>query len=195
MQSLNELPEVLLFEPQLGSRAITYLLNYSTTVDDLFLKLRPAKERHPQFSSLIDTIFMENLCLRKVNITEIEKLLGSDCLKYFAKEFSLTKCHTTLFKKQLKSLYDVRSFAGVIRLAIATPDWLLIEAKSIVEEMAQEKLKSTINCNDLDWNFLSGLANSSSVLDHFSALRKQLDNMLKSQKNVEIQRLTLVNSA
>ena len=179
IQTLQDIPEVLLDYPEVTSRAVECLVRWKN-IEDLYRSLRPVFARNAEYQRLLEPILLQKFLNQKSSIEDLFTILRSDLLKkaYFLNsipqlddEYPLQQNHANLFQESIKKIFN-QKFPDMIRLACRSPEYMF----PIVENILLEKLKAISTFNKDDYRFFSQLEDGN--LNNFPRAKENIEALL-----------------
>ncbi len=181
LETLKDIPEVLLDNQECVSRVINYLVLSSNDIDELNDKLRPTFDKDVKYQQLLNPYLLEYFLLHR---TAVEDLIKIICSKFMKNTYEMAVRQETSLDKSIKTIFNNKKLMlDLIKLALHTPDYLLPVVTPVVETNVSQKLEKIPTFTSEEYDFLSSQLEKDS-LSRFPQIKKQIEvKLLKMAKD------------
>ena len=179
INTMQTTPQVLFFRKDVATSAIGFCIEHSQTFDQFYSTLIPIKANHPEYADMVDSIFLEKLLSHSQSFEKKKQVLHSKILRQLHDAYMENPHQSEQVAKLLSDFYNQPLPVLVVRLVIATPEYLLPSMRDIVVDIFQNKfnnLASYKQQNENDMKYLAARIESKE-LDAFPDIKKQLENI------------------
>lgn len=182
METLSEIPEVLLNNNNCVSRVLDFLLQH-IDIDLIVANVFPAIDNNAQLKKVVEDMLMTQVFAYKSSVSELEKILNSGFVHTIFDRKLQTDSNEALklqqkekFDRFLAQIYGRSSLFETMLLACSTPTYLLPTAISIVEPLVIQKLILTPTLSARDYKGLAEI--SEEKMKNFPSMNQKIGTTL-----------------
>lgn len=181
IKTLQNIPEVLLDEPECVAKVVEYLVRWND-INKLYLSMLPVFDKNAEYQRIFEPLLLEKFIYQhKSSIDDLIKILNSDIMKKTYQNISISgldeisreHSRTNIFQDSIKDIFNQHKLSDVITLALHTPECLL----TFIDNIVIEKMGTISNFNKEDYNFFA-LQSEHDNLEKFPRTKQQIEAIL-----------------
>jgi len=180
METLSEIPEVLLSDDGCACRVLNFLLQHNE-LDTIAGRLLPTLSSNAHFLSTVENFLLTNVLSLKSNTDDLIQVLKSDFLKNIYGRTIQSESNDTIllqitenFKQIICQIYDRMFLFDTVLLACKTPQHLLSLVVPIVEKLIAQKLGLSSTLTPRDYQNFAQL-DDDHLKNYFPAAKQRID--------------------
>lgn len=189
-KTLEDMPKVLLENPENATRVVDYLIRRND-IDDLYRLLHPAFAQNANCQLYLNSFLLQRILMHATDIDGSKRILCSNFLKQLYQSISAGETtdldesgenDATVFRNAIKTIFSGRNVSDAVRLAFGyTPDYLLPVVSPIVERIIPKKLESISEFSKEDYCYFAKVEENS--CDNFRECKQLIKaKLLKTAK-------------
>lgn len=170
LETLKDIPEVLLGNQECASRVADYLVRCND-IDELIVNLRPTFAKDVKYKKLLDPLLLQHLLRRKTTFDDLKRII---CSEFMKNAYQPAGDQNKPIEDAIITIFHHQKLSDVIRLALHTPVNLLPVVTPVVESNVSQKLEKISTFTNEEYNFLSDQFENDS-LSRFPQVKQQIE--------------------
>jgi hypothetical protein len=175
IETLKDIPEVLLDDTKCASRVVNYLVRCSNDIDELYGNLRPTFDKHVKYQQLLHPYLLKHFLTHRRTVEDLIKFI---CSTFMQNMHEMAVGQETNFRETIKPIFDHKKLTDLIQLALDTPDYLLPVVKPVIKSNVSQELEKMATFSSEEYDFFLLKSEKNERFNHFPEAKKKIEDRL-----------------
>uniref|UniRef100_A0A0P4YE06 AAA+ ATPase domain-containing protein n=2 Tax=Daphnia magna TaxID=35525 RepID=A0A0P4YE06_9CRUS len=137
LKTLQEIPEVLLENPDSRNRVVDHLVRW-TEIDEIYFNLLPVFEKNANYQKILESLLLQRLFALKTSVEDVMKILRSEFMKMAYQNISVPSRGSPETKNNNSNITDLLTSANLAQAASSNS--VAYESSHLNRSLSQERL-------------------------------------------------------